>query len=172
MTWKIFDRIKRAFIGEPERERVPRQPRPVVRRSRALTKFENSATEKAILRILAVREPMTVAMVRDILRNTTTIAQAMPAMWKRGVLVRRREAGKNTYWYARTLDAFAISIEREPLRFTADEGRRLSAYERMLRDEGRSTLGDGAWPQQGLSDQDAKLQDAHEAPADDPSLRH
>jgi hypothetical protein len=107
---KLWKRITRALFGAKSRRvTVAASPRRSVqppRRTRARASFENSQTEQRILHVLAVQEPLTVTMVRTLLPDCMTVNQALPQMWKRGVVVRRREAGRNAYWYARSADAF------------------------------------------------------------------
>jgi hypothetical protein len=128
---KIWARIRRLFVGEapkpPSRPvRPPRVRRQPPRPKREEYLFAQSLTEKRVLKLLAAEEPQTVKMIGARL-DTTTANQALPAMWKRGVLVRRRQEGGNTYWYARSVDAFAQALPQRPIAFTESD--------RMRRDD-------------------------------------
>lgn len=122
---RLWERLKNAVFGVKPAPKSP--PLHRSRKSRAAASFEKSVTEGDILRVLAVIEPATVQMVREQLPRTTTVAQALPQMWKRGIVHRRRESGRNAYWYARSVEAFRPMPTERVL--TDDETRRRRACE-------------------------------------------
>jgi hypothetical protein len=91
----------------------------------------NSLTEKQILGVLSDHEPQTVKMISSLLPGCSTVGQALTHMWKRGVVVRRRQQGSNTYWYARTLDAFERALPSAVF-FTNDERMRRTKWDEMV----------------------------------------
>lgn len=151
MKW--WTRIRTALFGEAEKP--PKKPR--VRRqrpTRAQSSFANSLTESRLLELLAQQEPQTVAMLSEKMPGCTTVSQALPQMWKRGVVHRRREDGRNAYWYARSADAFAPQVVERV--FTMDERARRTNWDRMLAhaDEDVSQAAEAPGQQQQASAED------------------
>lgn len=76
--------------------------RPVSRRGRGPRQLpsEIGATQQRILEALAESQPQTIKMLEIAVPGTTTVALQTASLHRMGRIVRARENGRNSYWFA------------------------------------------------------------------------